>query len=225
MVNKGMTMQGLGAMVVGILALVVVYTIIPVVGSQLDIAITIPTNAYATGTFTFSGNVSDNELVNITNGNAVYRFEFNTTNNGSAIICKTTACIPVNLSGIIVAGVTNQPKLYNQSYLASGNLTATINANVSTAALVSAANTTNKTTLTAVTVGDGQNSITLSDNTANVASSGMAGGTDGSQWDSTTNPNIPTAVSLWTSLGAIVKIGGVIVVVGGFLQTLRGLRG
>jgi hypothetical protein len=217
MVDKGMTMQGLGMITVGILALVVIYTIIPVVGSQLDIAVTIPTNAFATGTYTFSGNVSNGELVNITNGAAVYRFEFNTTGNGAdTTVVLTANAIRVNASSI---------GSWNSSVKASGNLTAAINANASAAAIVTAANTTSKTTLTAVTIGDGSNSITLADNAVNIASTGMAGGTDGSQWDSVTNPSIPTAVDFWETLGTIVKVGGVIVVVGGFLQTLRGLRG
>lgn len=93
MANKGMTMQGLAVMAIGILTLIVIYTIIPLVGSQLDTAVTLP---------------------------------------------------------------------------ASGA---------------------------------------------------------GSQWNNTVNTAIPTAPDLWESLGGIVKVGGVIVVVGGFLQTLRGLRG
>lgn len=93
MVNKGMTMQGLAVMAIGILTLIVIYTIIPLVGSQLDTAVTLP----ATGA--------------------------------------------------------------------------------------------------------------------------------GSNWNNSVNTKIPTAYGLWESLGGIVKVGGVIVVVGGFLQTLRGLRG
>lgn len=47
----------------------------------------------------------------------------------------------------------------------------------------------------------------------------------GSQWNSTVNTAIPTGPDLWESLGGIIKVAGVIVIVGGFLQTLRGLRG
>lgn len=225
MVNKGMTMQGLGAIVVGILALVVIYTIIPVVGSQLDTAVTIPTSVYSTGTFTFSGNVSNGELVNITSGANVYRFEFNTTNNGSAITCVTTNCIPVNLT---YQGVCASCDNWNSSNRTFMNLTGAINGNASTAAMVTATNTsgvsTNTTTITSDAYGTGGN-YALADTGANIASSGMTGGATGSQWDSVTNPSIPTAVDFWEALGAILKVAGVIVVVGGVLQTLRGLRG
>ena len=47
----------------------------------------------------------------------------------------------------------------------------------------------------------------------------------GSAWNSSVTTTLPTAVSLWGSLGGILKVAGVIVIVGGFLQTLRGLRG
>ncbi len=47
----------------------------------------------------------------------------------------------------------------------------------------------------------------------------------GSEWNGSVTPGLPTAVSLWGSLGGILKVAGVIVIVGGFLQTLRGLRG
>lgn len=127
------------------------------------------TEATASGTFTFSGNVSNGELVNITHPNgSVYRFEFNTTNGST---CLTTDCIPVNLTGVEPTG-----RWWNQSWYASGNLTAAINANATVASFVTAANTTNITTITADAPGAGWNSVVLSDNAANVASSGLSGG-------------------------------------------------
>ena len=52
-----------------------------------------------------------------------------------------------------------------------------------------------------------------------------AAGTAGANWNSTNNANIVTAVSVWQAVGGILKVGGIIVVVAGFLTTLRGLRG
>ncbi len=92
MADKGMTMQGLAAMAVGVLTLIVVFTIIPLVGSQLDQAVTLP----ATGA--------------------------------------------------------------------------------------------------------------------------------GSTWNSSVTTTLPTAVSLWGSMGGILKVAGVVVIVGGFLRTLQGMR-
>lgn len=133
----------------------------------------------ASGTFTFSGNVSNGELANITNGAAVYRFEFNTSGNPNLATVLTANAIRVNVSDI---------GSWNDSIRASGNLTAAINANASTAAILTAANTTNLTTLTADTAGTSGNSITLADNAANIASSGLAGGSASgySTWDAST---------------------------------------
>ena len=43
-------------------------------------------------------------------------------------------------------------------------------------------------------------------------------------WNSTVNTDIPTGVDLWSSVGGILKVGGIIVVVAGFLRTLQGMR-
>lgn len=45
-----------------------------------------------------------------------------------------------------------------------------------------------------------------------------------SQWNSSVNTDIPTGVDLWTSVGGILKVAGIIVVVAGFLRTLQGMR-
>jgi hypothetical protein len=50
MVNSGLTMSGLAAMAIGALTLVVVFTIIPLVGSQIDQAVTLPSCPYTTNT-------------------------------------------------------------------------------------------------------------------------------------------------------------------------------
>lgn len=131
----------------------------------------------ASGSFIFSGNVTSGELANISisfsNGSTfVYLFEFNATNGST---CLTLNCIPVNLTGVESTG-----RWWNQSYYASGNLTSAINANTSTASIVTAVNTTNRTTLTAVSSGASGNQITLSDNALNLASSGLSGGQDSS---------------------------------------------
>ena len=46
----------------------------------------------------------------------------------------------------------------------------------------------------------------------------------GSTWNSSVNTDVPTAVSLWTSLAGILKVAAFIVVIGGFLRTLQGMR-
>lgn len=46
-----------------------------------------------------------------------------------------------------------------------------------------------------------------------------------SDWNASHNANIPTGVNLWESVGGIIKVGAIIVVVAGFLTTLKGLKG
>lgn len=47
----------------------------------------------------------------------------------------------------------------------------------------------------------------------------------GSSWNSSENANIPTAVDLWNTVSGILKVVAVLLVVVGFLATLRGLKG
>jgi len=46
-----------------------------------------------------------------------------------------------------------------------------------------------------------------------------------SDWNASHNTDIPTGVDLWTSVGGILKVAGIIVVVAGFLRTLQGMKG
>ncbi len=45
-----------------------------------------------------------------------------------------------------------------------------------------------------------------------------------SDWNATHNTDVPTGVDLWTSVGGILKVAGIIVVVAGFLRTLQGMK-
>ena len=138
---------------------------------------TIPGSAAtnATGTVTFSGNVSNGEAVNLTDPSGFkYIFEFNTTDRGAlaqdtCYVYRTSGgCIPVNVSYNMG---------WNNSFSASGNLTATINANTTVHANVTAVNTTNRTSLSAL-AGTPGNSMILSDNALNVTVSGLSGGSN-----------------------------------------------
>jgi len=46
----------------------------------------------------------------------------------------------------------------------------------------------------------------------------------GSAWNSSVNSDVPTAVSLWTSIAGILKVAAFITIIGGFLRTLQGMR-
>ena len=53
--KSGMTIAGVGAMALGVLVLLVAYTIIPVVGSQLDLSVTLPAGNTTSGVCVTAG--------------------------------------------------------------------------------------------------------------------------------------------------------------------------
>ena len=46
----------------------------------------------------------------------------------------------------------------------------------------------------------------------------------GSAWNATENTNIPTGAGMWGTLGPFIQLAAIIVIVAGFLRTLRGLK-
>ncbi len=214
MVDQKMTMTGLGEMALGVLALIVIISIIPMIGSSIDTAASVPRDTAATGVLAFTSNVSNGELVNITYGTAVYRFEFNTSGNPDEAAVLTANAIRVNASDI---------GSWNTSVRASGNLTAAMNANASVAALLTAVNTTNTTTITADATGTAYNAVALSENGAGIAWSHatLTGGVDGSAWS---GDDIPTGSGMWAVLGPFIQLAAIILIVAGFLTTLKGLK-
>lgn len=184
---------------IGIAVAVIVWSVIGVGIGLVEMYNTGGTQA--TGTFTFSGNVTSAQWVNITSANTIYTLEFNATRNalGQLAECTITNCIVVNLT----IG-------FNGSYSASGNLTNVINnvdgyGNTSLASLVTATNTSQRTTITADTAGTAGNSITLSDTSANIASSAMSGGTAPNAAPSYVMTVAQLAVAVFASLGVMIR--------------------
>lgn len=207
--RRAVSMVGLVAMAIGVLTLIVTFTIIPIVGSQLNASYTLQSDVAATGTLTFSGNVTFGELVNITNGATTYTLEFA---NGTA---TKSSYIAMDVSGG-----------NNTSALAPSIFVTAFNGNATVAALATAYNGSGTVTITWDTVGTVGNSVGTTETGAQTAfaSTKLTGGVDGSDWNPTHNTNIPTGVSLWESLGSILKVASIILVVAGFLQTLREIR-
>jgi len=209
-----MTMEGIGQMAIGVLFLIVAFTIIPIVGSQLDDSVSIPADAYASGSLNITGNVTCGQLVNITAPSGVVTyFEFNVTDEPSCA-AKNGAYDDVVLA-----------RYQNTSTIAATNLTTAINANATVSAILTATSSSGLITVTYDTVGTNGN-IAVSESLTNGAWSGttLTGGTDGSDWSSTHNASIPTAVDFWEAVGGIMKIGAIIIIVVGFFNTLKGIK-
>jgi hypothetical protein len=194
-------MSGTGAIigVVGaIVVLIVYFSIIPLLGDRIDSAADITGNDYATGTLTFSGNVTDGELVNI----STQTLEFDTEGN------TTSGHIAVAVGDILPATATV-------------NLTAAVNGNATLAALVTAVSSSTTVALTADAAGTAGNSIVTTENCAKAAfgAATLTGGTTASEWAS---DDITTASDLWEDNGSMIAVAMVIVVVGVILLILRG---
>lgn len=107
---EGPILSIFGAVIL-VVAIVVVFTIVPQLGFNVETATVIPGPTHATGTLTFTGNVSSGELVNI----STFTFEFTTSGTVGA------GHIPVN-----VTNMTGVP--YADQSVAIANLTAVMNA-------------------------------------------------------------------------------------------------
>ena len=157
-----------------------------------------------------SGGVITN--VTITNGAAIYIFEFNTSSSGVQT-CRTANCIVVNVRNT------------NTSLGAATNLTAAINANASVNASVTAARSGNITFVNSVSRGTTGNSIVLSDD-ANLGqeflinTTTMTGGVNdvtGQSSQNTLNNYVATTMPLFGLALMILGLAVIIITVRGSL--------
>ena len=199
---------GIILMAAGLVALVAMFSIAPLIGYSVDNAISIPGNEYADGTLTLSGVSTDGELINI----STVTFELDTNLSASEIVAGH---VEVDIGDTaILTSVTN--------------LTAAINANGTTSALVTATNTSTTVVLIADTAGSAGNSIATTENMTNGAygATTLTGGVDGSDWNATDNSNVPTGRSIWTAnapLLALVVTVSILVMVIGAIMTFGSL--
>jgi hypothetical protein len=201
MTNKMMTMTGLGAMVLGTVLIIVLYGIIPMIGYQIDTAVTIPTNVQATGTIIFTGASAVNNSVNIST--ETYQFT-----NGTAGQWKVDVGSDAG----------------NASYSTS-QLVAEITANSTLVTAVD--NSDNSTTVTSVITGTAGNAYGTTENVTNAAwgATLMSGGIDGSNWDADTNTDLPTGHDFWTTLSGFITLSALMLFIGGFIGVLKGIKG
>lgn len=206
MANKVLTMAGLGAIAIACITLIVAYSIIPMIGEEVDNAITLPTNTAATGTFTSTTNLSKAEMdTNTTTINI--STETYTFTNG------TNAAFDIDVSG----GNNNSSQII-------ALFVAEINANSTLVTAVD--NGDNTTTVTAVVQTAAGNAYATTDNATGQAWSAatLSGGVTGSNWDSASNTNMPTSFGFWESISPFITLAAIMLLVGGVISTLKGLR-
>ncbi len=199
-----------------------IYYSVANVANAGDITLSGSPDTAATGNWAFNGTNITNYTtttrtnVTITNGSAVYIFEFNTWTGDAVKSCFTENAICVYLGNT------------NNSLGAATNLTAQINANASAAAIVTATRVANTTVLTSTPAGAGGNAIVLTDDSlpgdaARIVSTTMTGGHDN---DAVTGQSSQTALNDY--VGIVFPLFGLALLVIGFsviLITLRGIFG
>lgn len=231
--NERAESESLGAIlaiIAMVLIAVVYFALIPMIGSKLDTAADLQ-GEYATGTLTFSGNASDGELVNISD----QTLEFNSTGTTSAgniqvnvsaselFATGTLTCSGVSSDGelINVSGVTFELNLTAPAANAAHvevnisdtailttvtNLTAAVNTNGTTSALVTATNTSTTVNLTADAAGAAGNSIATTTNMSNGAwgAATLTGGSDANTLPATATANLSAAINANATLSALL---------------------
>jgi hypothetical protein len=193
-------MAGLGAMVLGVVLIIVLYGIVPMIGYQIDTAVTIPNDPAATGTITFgTGPGVADEFVNV-----------------SAETYTLVAAYSAPFDVVVGDGA---------AATLSAALTAEINTN---STLVSAVDGTGSVVITSLVLGTAGNAYGSTTNVTD-ASFGAAtltgGAASGSNWNSDKNTDLPTGPDFWITLSGFITLSALMLFVGGFIGVLKGLKG
>ena len=188
--DKRANMDMLSGIAVGLLALVIIFSIVMTIGPKLDDVAAIDKPAYATGTLTFSGNVVEAETVTI--GGVTYEF-----NNSVAGV--TAGNVEVNVSDLLPATATV-------------NLTAAINGNATSAAILTATSTATTVVLTYDTQTADGNSVTTTETLTNAAfgAATLLGGVADSGWS---DSSIPTPASVWSDNATFLSLAAMVIII------------
>lgn len=195
---------------VGILGSVTIY-----ISEKVDDKTALDPGVAASGTLTLSGNVSCNELVNITNvAGTKVTFEYNITSGG---------CTAATATYVTVTLAANQ----NTTTIAATNLTTIINANATIADTMTASSNLGIVTLTYDTIGVAGNSVSLAETLAAGAWSGtaLAGGTATDTYYDTSQNVSGSVETGWSfteiiviALAAALIIAAIFSVIGGYIK-------
>ena len=194
-------MDTLGSIAVGLLGLVIIFSIVMTIGPKMDDVVPIDKAAYATGTLTFSGNVADTETVTI----GAVTYEFNST--GSV----TAGNVDVTLSDLLPATAT-------------AALRTAINGNATTSAILTASSTATTVVLTYDTMTETANSVATTDTVTNAAfaAATLTGGVADEGWSSS---SIPTPASVWSDNATFISLAAMVVIISLLMLYVMKMRG
>jgi hypothetical protein len=194
-------MDMLSGIAVGLLALVIIFSIVMTIGPKLEDVAAIDKPAYATGTLTFTGNVADTETVTI--GGIVYEFD----NEGNI----TAGNVQVNVSTLTPA-------------VATVNLTAAINGNATSSAILTAASTATTVVLTYDTQATAGNSVATTDTVtlADFGAATLTGGVADTGWSSS---DIPAPASVWSDNATFISLAAMVIIISILMAYVFRMRG
>ena len=199
--DKRANMDMLSGIAVGLLALVIIFSIVMTIGPKLEDVAAIDKPAYATGTLTFSGNVADGETVVI--GGVTYEFD-----DDSSI---TSGNVDVNVTTLTPA-------------VATVNLTAAINNNGTTSAILTAASTSTTVVLTYDTQTAAANTVATTTTVGNAAfgAATLLGGVADAGWSST---DIPAPASVWSDNATFLSLAAMVIIISLLMFYVFRMRG
>jgi hypothetical protein len=199
--NERGDMDMLSGIAIGLLALVIIFSIVMTVGPKLEDVAAVDSPAYATGTLTFTGNVTDTSTVTI--GGITY--EFNSTGT------ITPGNVEVTISDLLPATATVA-------------LTTAITNNATTSAILTAASTATTVVLTYDTMTAAANTVATTD-TVTLASFGAAtllGGVADAGWSSS---DIPAPATVWSDNATFLSLAAMVIIISVLMFYVFRMRG
>lgn len=204
MSNTLTTIAGLGMFAIGAIVLVMIFIVAPLVGDTVDTNMDVPGNESASVTITFTDNFSTaGETIVLAN-------ETYTFGTGVGAFMVTIGDPPSTSASASVAGLVAEVNT-NSTYFKAYN-----NPGV---------NTTTITAKDAYT-GDDANDWTVSETGANMSASASTfrGGVDSSYWDDEYNTDISKPHDLWGNCASMIELAAMMIVIVGFLTTIKGIK-
>lgn len=200
--DKRADMDMLAGIAIGLLALVIIFSIVMTVGPKLEDVAAVDKPAYATGTLTFSGNVVEAETVTI--GGVTYEFNH-------SVAGVTAGNVEVNVTDLLPATATVALKT-------------AVNGNATSSAILTAASTATTVVLTYDTMSAAANTVATTDTLTNAAfgAATLLGGVADSGWSSS---DIPAPATVWSDNATFLSLSAMVIIISVLMFYVFRMRG
>ena len=200
--DKRANMDMLSGIAVGLLALVIIFSIVMTIGPKLEDVAAVDKPAYATGTLTFTGNVVDEETMVV--GGVTY--EINAS--GAA---ATAGNVEVNVTDLLPATAT-------------AALKTAVNGNATSSAILTADSTATTVVLTYDTQATAGNSVATTETFTNAAfgAATLLGGVADAGWSSS---DIPAPATVWSDNATFLSLAAMVIIISILMFYVFRMRG